>query len=100
MQALIGHSMGGKVVMTMAEQFSSRATSLPRPVQVGHKHVQSQAQHSSAALHWSKLLSMNTGCDCSEPLLGRDACRSGCWTLCQVKCGQGRDQTARTTQAI
>ena len=34
MQALIGHSLGGKVVMTMAEQFSARATSLPRPVQV------------------------------------------------------------------
>ena len=32
-QALIGHSMGGKVVMTMAEQFSARAATLPRPVQ-------------------------------------------------------------------
>ena len=30
-QVLIGHSLGGKVVMSMAEQFGKR---LPRPVQV------------------------------------------------------------------
>ena len=35
--------MGGKVVMTMAEQFSTRATTLPRPVQVG-----TGCQHTSA----------------------------------------------------
>ncbi|KAK9792999.1 hypothetical protein WJX73_005778 [Symbiochloris irregularis] len=33
-QALIGHSMGGKVVMSMAEQFALRGANLPRPVQV------------------------------------------------------------------
>lgn len=33
-QVLIGHSLGGKVVMSMAEQFGLRSTTLPRPVQV------------------------------------------------------------------
>ena len=34
-QVLIGHSLGGKVVMSMAEQFGLRGTTLPRPVQAG-----------------------------------------------------------------
>ena len=33
-QVLAGHSFGGKVVMSMAEQFSSLTSHLPRPVQV------------------------------------------------------------------
>ena len=33
-QVLAGHSYGGKVVMSMAEQFSSLTSHLPRPVQV------------------------------------------------------------------
>ncbi len=35
-QVLAGHSFGGKVVMSMAEQFSSLTYHLPRPVQVLH----------------------------------------------------------------
>ena len=33
-EVLVGHSFGGKVVMSMAEQFGSIASRLPRPVQV------------------------------------------------------------------
>lgn len=33
-EVLVGHSFGGKVVMSMAEQFGGIATRLPRPVQV------------------------------------------------------------------
>lgn len=34
-EVLVGHSFGGKVVMSMAEQFSNITSRLPRPVQVG-----------------------------------------------------------------
>ncbi len=33
-ELLIGHSFGGKVVMSMAEQFGRRGSRLPRPVKV------------------------------------------------------------------
>ena len=33
-EQLIGHSFGGKVVMSMAEQFGRRGSRLPRPVKV------------------------------------------------------------------
>lgn len=33
-EALVGHSFGGKVVMSMADQFGRKAPRLPRPVQV------------------------------------------------------------------
>ena len=35
-EQLIGHSFGGKVVMSMAEQFGRRGSRLPRPVKVRH----------------------------------------------------------------
>ena len=34
-EVLIGHSFGGKVVMSMGEQFGASGKRLPRPVQVG-----------------------------------------------------------------
>ena len=37
-EVLIGHSFGGKVVMSMGEQFGASGKRLPRPVQVKH-HV-------------------------------------------------------------
>jgi len=33
-ELLIGHSFGGKVVMSMADQFGRRGSRLPRPVKV------------------------------------------------------------------
>ena len=33
-EVLVGHSFGGKVVMSMAEQFSKITSTLPRPVRV------------------------------------------------------------------
>lgn len=33
-EVLIGHSFGGKVVMSMADQFGRRGSRLPRPVKV------------------------------------------------------------------
>lgn len=37
-EVLIGHSFGGKVVMSMGEQFGASGKRLPRPVQVGRCH--------------------------------------------------------------
>lgn len=35
-EVLIGHSFGGKVVLSMGEQFGASGNRLPRPVQVSH----------------------------------------------------------------
>ena len=41
-EVLIGHSFGGKVVLSMGEQFGASGHRLPRPVQVSHMHTPTQ----------------------------------------------------------
>ena len=49
-EVLIGHSFGGKVVMSMGEQFGASGKRLPRPVQVQHTVYHSPCTYLSAQL--------------------------------------------------
>ena len=59
-EVLIGHSFGGKVVMSMGEQFGASGKRLPRPVQVG------------CSCHENKGTSV--ACRCAISLLSALAC--------------------------
>lgn len=79
-EVLIGHSFGGKVVMSMVDQFGRIGRTLPKPVQVTSRHSSTHCYVQSWWTYCAHLL-------CSSAvLITVAACRFGCWTLCQGRC--------------
>ena len=66
-EVLIGHSFGGKVVMSMGEQFGASGKRLPRPVQVNQSRVSRQATEVPKTLcvpHWHMVWGCHILVDC------------------------------------